>query len=118
MFLTSYLMRCWAQDTWNKGATMRITIFAATGGIGKAALEQAVDAGHQVTAVVRNPKGLTRPVPAVGDTGRSGRISLLATGLTPARSVVLTSALQQRVRRQWATLYAARRWPAISNHSV
>lgn len=44
---------------------MRITIFAATGGIGRAALEQAVDAGHQVTAVVRNPKGLTRPVPAV-----------------------------------------------------
>ena len=44
---------------------MRITIFAATGGIGTAALEQAVDAGHQVTAVVRNPKRLTRPVPAV-----------------------------------------------------
>jgi putative NADH-flavin reductase len=44
---------------------MRITIFAATGGIGRAALEQAVDAGHQVTAVVRNPNGLTRPVPAV-----------------------------------------------------
>src|SRR5690349_19443574 len=44
---------------------MRITIFAATGGIGRAALEQAVDAGHQVTAVVRNPKALTRPVPAV-----------------------------------------------------
>jgi putative NADH-flavin reductase len=44
---------------------MRITIFAATGGIGTAALEQAVDAGHQVTAVVRNPRRLTRPVPAV-----------------------------------------------------
>ena len=44
---------------------MQITIFAATGGIGRLALEQAVDAGHQVTAVVRNPKALTRPVPAV-----------------------------------------------------
>lgn len=44
---------------------MRLTIFAATGGIGRLALEQAVDAGHQVTAVVRNPKALTRPVPAV-----------------------------------------------------
>jgi putative NADH-flavin reductase len=44
---------------------MHITIFAATGGIGRLALEQAVDAGHQVTAVVRNPKALTRPVRAV-----------------------------------------------------
>jgi putative NADH-flavin reductase len=44
---------------------MHITIFAATGGIGRLAMEQAIDAGHQVTAVVRNPKALTRPVPAV-----------------------------------------------------
>jgi uncharacterized protein YbjT (DUF2867 family) len=44
---------------------MRLTIFAATGGIGRLLLEQAVDAGHQVTAVVRNPDALSRPVPAV-----------------------------------------------------
>jgi putative NADH-flavin reductase len=34
---------------------MKLTIFAATGGIGRQVLEQAVTAGHQVTAVVRNP---------------------------------------------------------------
>jgi putative NADH-flavin reductase len=34
---------------------MKLTIFAATGGIGRQVLEQAVAAGHQVTAVVRNP---------------------------------------------------------------
>ena len=34
---------------------MRLTIFAATGGIGRLALEQALAAGHDVTVVVRNP---------------------------------------------------------------
>jgi putative NADH-flavin reductase len=38
---------------------MKLTIFAATGGIGTQLLEQARSAGHQVIAVVRNPKRLT-----------------------------------------------------------
>ena len=41
---------------------MKLTIFAATGGIGRQALEQAVAAGHDVTAVVRNPNKLSRKV--------------------------------------------------------
>lgn len=44
---------------------MKLTIFAATGGIGGQLLEQAVDAGRNVTAVVRNPARLSRPVRAV-----------------------------------------------------
>jgi putative NADH-flavin reductase len=44
---------------------MKLTIFAATGGIGRHALEQAVAAGHDVTAVVRNPKKLSREVRVV-----------------------------------------------------
>src|SRR5262249_29800762 len=44
---------------------MKLTIFAATGGIGRLVLEQAVAAGHDVTAVVRNPKKLSREVPLV-----------------------------------------------------
>ena len=44
---------------------MRLTIFAATGGIGRQVLEQAVGAGHEVTAVVRNPAKLHRAVRAV-----------------------------------------------------
>jgi putative NADH-flavin reductase len=44
---------------------MRLTIFAATGGIGRHLLEQAVDAGHEVTAAVRNPKNVTRDVRVV-----------------------------------------------------
>jgi putative NADH-flavin reductase len=44
---------------------MKLTIFAATGGIGQQILEQALEAGHDVTAVVRNPKRLSAPVRAV-----------------------------------------------------
>jgi uncharacterized protein YbjT (DUF2867 family) len=35
---------------------MKVIIFAATGGIGSQLLEQALAAGHDVTAVVRNPE--------------------------------------------------------------
>jgi putative NADH-flavin reductase len=41
---------------------MKLTIFAATGGIGRQVLAQAVAAGHDVTAVVRNPKKLSAEV--------------------------------------------------------
>jgi putative NADH-flavin reductase len=44
---------------------MKLTIFAATGGIGRQLLEQAVAAGHDVTAVVRNPSKLSRAVNVV-----------------------------------------------------
>src|SRR2546425_7018097 len=41
---------------------MKLTIFAATGGIGRQVLEQAVTAGHDVTAVVRNPNNVSAKV--------------------------------------------------------
>lgn len=44
---------------------MKLTIFAATGGIGRQLLEQAVAAGHDVTAVVRNPGKLSAQVRVV-----------------------------------------------------
>ncbi|HYZ36486.1 MAG TPA: NAD(P)H-binding protein, partial [Pseudonocardiaceae bacterium] len=34
---------------------MKITVFGATGGIGGQVMRQALSAGHQVTAVVRDP---------------------------------------------------------------
>ena len=37
---------------------MKLTIFAATGGIGRQMLNKAIVAGHDVTAVVRNPAKL------------------------------------------------------------
>jgi putative NADH-flavin reductase len=42
---------------------MRLTIVAATGGIGRQLLQQAVAAGHDVTAVVRNPQRLAGTLP-------------------------------------------------------
>jgi len=44
---------------------MKLTIFAASGGIGRHLLEQATAAGHDVTAVVRNPQKLSGQVPVV-----------------------------------------------------
>ena len=61
---------------------MKLTIFAATGGIGHQALEQAVAAGHDVTAVVRNPSKLAGQ--AVG---------VVAADLAAADPAVLESAV-------------------------
>lgn len=44
---------------------MKYTIFAATGGVGRQLLEQAIAAGHDVTAVARNPGKRTRQVRTV-----------------------------------------------------
>jgi putative NADH-flavin reductase len=44
---------------------MRLGIVAATGGIGRHLLRQALEAGHEVTAVVRSPQKITGPVRAV-----------------------------------------------------
>lgn len=40
---------------------MKLTIFGATGGTGRCLVEQALAAGHDVTAVVRDPARLTVP---------------------------------------------------------
>jgi uncharacterized protein YbjT (DUF2867 family) len=37
---------------------MKVTVFGATGGIGRHVVRQALDAGHKVTAVVRDPARL------------------------------------------------------------
>ncbi len=44
---------------------MKLTVLAATGGIGRQLVGQALAAGHDVTAVVRNPAKLAIEVPAV-----------------------------------------------------
>jgi putative NADH-flavin reductase len=43
---------------------MKLTIIAATGGVGRQLLRQAPDAGHDVTAVARNPANLPASAPA------------------------------------------------------
>jgi putative NADH-flavin reductase len=44
---------------------MRLTIVAATGGIGRHLLRQAIEAGHDVTALVRSPEKIADPVRTV-----------------------------------------------------
>jgi putative NADH-flavin reductase len=61
---------------------MKLTIFAATGGIGRKILEQAVAAGHDVTAAVRNPKKL------------SAQVRTVTVDLAAADPVVLESAIR------------------------
>ena len=61
---------------------MKLTIFAATGGIGRQALEQAVAAGHDVTAVVRNPGKL------------SGEVRIVTADLAAPDPAALERALQ------------------------
>jgi putative NADH-flavin reductase len=44
---------------------MKLTIIAATGGVGRELPEQAVAAGHDITAVIRNPAKLSRQIHTV-----------------------------------------------------
>lgn len=59
---------------------MKLTIFAATGGIGRSTLEQAVAAGHDVIAVVRNPQNLpsTRARVVTVDLAAADRVAIQA----------------------------------------
>jgi putative NADH-flavin reductase len=66
---------------------MKLTIFAATGGIGRHVLEQAVAAGHDVTAVARNPKILA---------GQAGQVRIVTADLTAPDPAVLASAVDGR----------------------
>ncbi len=74
---------------------MRLTVFGASGGTGRATIDRALAAGHQVTAVVRRPGAVRdRPgldvvvIPDLADTGavtaavrgRDAVISALGTG--------------------------------------
>jgi putative NADH-flavin reductase len=61
---------------------MKLTIFAATGGIGRHILEQAVTAGHDVTAVVRNAGKLS-----------GAPVRVVAADLATADPAVLKSAI-------------------------
>ncbi|GAA2208482.1 SDR family oxidoreductase [Nonomuraea monospora] len=65
---------------------MKITVFGATGGTGRHVVEQALDAGHHVTAVVRDPaarlprSGDPRLDPVIADVMRPGAIEACVSG--------------------------------------
>lgn len=107
---------------------MRLTIVAATGGIGGQLLEQAVAAGHDVTAVVRDPSklapsrngvrvvtaDLAAPDPAVLEPAVAGADAVLS-GLGPrpfAKAGVAEHGTRAIVRAMQAT--GARRLLVVS----
>jgi putative NADH-flavin reductase len=67
---------------------MKLTIIAATGGVGRELLQQALDAGHDVTAVVRNPGKLSRNVRAVTTDMTAPDPAALETALAGADAVL------------------------------
>jgi putative NADH-flavin reductase len=67
---------------------MKLTIVAATGGIGRQLLEQAVAAGHDVTVVARNPDKLTRPVRTVPMNLTAADPAMLETAVVGADAVL------------------------------
>jgi uncharacterized protein YbjT (DUF2867 family) len=67
---------------------MKLTIFAATGGIGQQVLDQAVAVHHDVTAVVRNPVKVTAPVRVLGADLAVPERAVLASAVTGADAVL------------------------------
>jgi putative NADH-flavin reductase len=77
---------------------MKITIFAATGGIGRCLLDQAIAAGHEVTAVVRDPSKLPSAVHTVRGDLSNVDLAALETAVGGADAVL--SGLGPRNPRQ------------------
>jgi putative NADH-flavin reductase len=67
---------------------MKLTIIGATGGVGRRLLDQAGTAGHDVTAVVRNPAKLDREVRSVAVDLSSPDPAALRTALEGADAVL------------------------------
>lgn len=75
---------------------MKLVLVAATGRVGRLVLDQAVAAGHDVTALARRPEGL--PVPAVAVDFTRPDLDALAAAMAGADAVV--SALGPRTRAE------------------
>jgi putative NADH-flavin reductase len=78
---------------------MKLTIVAATGGVGRELLEQAVAAGHHVTAVVRSPGKLSREVRAVTTDMTAPDPAALESAIA-GRDAVLSGLGPHSIRRQ------------------
>ncbi|MCU7730465.1 NAD(P)H-binding protein [Actinoplanes sp. KI2] len=77
---------------------MRLAIVAATGGIGRHLLQQAIEAGHDVTALVRSPEKITDPVRTVGADLAHPDVPALAEAIKGADAIL--SALGARTKAE------------------
>jgi uncharacterized protein YbjT (DUF2867 family) len=81
------------------GKRMKLSIFAATGGIGRHLVDQAVTAGHDVTAVARNPASLPAQVRPVTADLATAEPAALASAVEGADAVL--SALGPRSKAEY-----------------
>jgi len=72
---------------------MNLTIFAATGGVGAQLLDQALSAGHTVTAVVRNPVKLAARTERAGQQAR-GDVRVVTADLSAPDPAALREAVE------------------------
>jgi putative NADH-flavin reductase len=93
---------------------MKLTVAAATGGIGQQIVAQALAGGHDVTAVVRNPRALHAPVPAVAADLRTADPAELVDALAGADAVL--SGLGPRRMSQRAVTSTGTRTLAAAAH--
>ncbi|WP_406434306.1 NAD(P)H-binding protein [Streptomyces sp. NBC_01589] len=77
---------------------MRVTVFGATGGIGRLVVQQLLDTGHQVTALTRNPDKLSLTHPSFTlITGQLSDRGAVTKAVTSAEAVI--SALGPSLKR-------------------
>ena len=86
---------------------MKLTIFAATGGIGRQLVDQALAAGHDVTAVARNPASLPAQVRPVTADLATAEPAALANAVGGADAVL--SALGARSKAEYGIATAGTR---------
>jgi uncharacterized protein YbjT (DUF2867 family) len=92
-------------------ASKRLLILGATGGIGRALTDQAIERGHQVTAFVRSPEKLGAPRDGV--TARKGdprNADELREALTRHDAVLSAGAHPDRGRRRSTAIARALPW--------
>ena len=84
---------------------MRVAVFGATGGTGRAVIEQALAAGDKVTALARDPAALAEVAERV-DVVAGDVLDPDAVGRTVAGSDVVISALGIGMHRHATTVYS------------
>ncbi|MFI5890293.1 NAD(P)H-binding protein [Actinoplanes sp. NPDC051513] len=80
---------------------MRLIIVAATGGIGRHLLRQAIEAGHDVTAIARSPEKITDPVRTVFADLANPDVTELAEAVKGSDAVLPASAPGRISRPAW-----------------
>jgi uncharacterized protein YbjT (DUF2867 family) len=87
---------------------MKIAVFGATGGTGKIIVEKAVAAGHQVTALARNPSALPKTINVVqGEATDANAVEVALRGADAVLFAIGSGSMKPtRVRRDTARTVA------------